>query len=142
MTIIKSDMEVLKDAVATRSGQGLLDFAAEQEGGASGLLDKVFAAIPATFNTARSRSATASMQYEIRTPEGVQHFYIDIKEGICTTGRGIADSPRATISVGLAEFLRIVTGKLNGMQAYLTGKIKIKGDMFFVTKFEHWIDRP
>ncbi len=32
-------------------------------------------------------------------------------------------------TLALPDFLRIVSGKLNGMQAFMQGKVKVQGDM-------------
>ena len=46
--------------------------------------------------------------------------------------------PRVTLAFNLPNFLRMVTGELNGMQAFTTGKLKISGDMMFSQKLAAW----
>ena len=65
-----------------------------------------------------------------------------IADGRCEIERGRAESPRVTIRMGLADFLRLITGGANGMQLFMTGKLKVPGDLFFAQTYQSWFDRP
>ncbi|MBW2687649.1 MAG: SCP2 sterol-binding domain-containing protein [Deltaproteobacteria bacterium] len=43
--------------------------------------------------------------------------------------KGTHDSPGATITVSSEDWLGMLNGSLNPMQAFMSGKIKIDGDM-------------
>ena len=49
-----------------------------------------------------------------------------------TSGSGKAD---CTITISEENFLALVSGKLQGMQAFMSGKMKIKGNMGLAQKF-------
>jgi putative sterol carrier protein len=65
-----------------------------------------------------------------------------IADGRCQVERGAAESPRVTIRAALPDFLRLITGKVNGVQLFMTGKLKVSGDLFFAQTFQGWFDRP
>jgi putative sterol carrier protein len=37
--------------------------------------------------------------------------------------------------------LRLVSGKLNGMQAFFAGKLKLTGDMMFAQTMQGWFNQ-
>ena len=65
-----------------------------------------------------------------------------IADGRCEIDKGRAESPRVTIRIALADFLRLITGNANGMQLFMTGKLKVSGDLFFAQTYQSWFDRP
>ena len=142
MTVDMHAFDELRAAVAERKGQALLDYAAEHEGGTAGLLDEIFGTMPKAFLPDKARGQSADFQYRIKAGEEQFEYFVRIHDGACETGRGTVDDPRVTMTVGLPEFLRLITGKLHGMQAFLTGKVKISGDTFYAGKFDNWFARP
>jgi putative sterol carrier protein len=65
-----------------------------------------------------------------------------IADGRCEIEAGRAESPRVSLRIGLADFLRLITGAANGMQLFMTGKLKVAGDLFFAQTYQSWFDRP
>jgi len=59
-----------------------------------------------------------------------------INDGDITVSEGEAESPGVTISVDEENWLAIVDGSLNAQMAFLTGKLKIAGDMTLAMKLQ------
>jgi putative sterol carrier protein len=137
-----SDFPSLKRAVEGRSNEELVDAIQQQEGGVDGVLEKVFAGMSESFSPAKAAGQQAVVQYEISGPDGGHEYAMRIADGRCVIEKGRAESPRVTIRIGLADFLRLITGDANGMQLFMTGKLKVSGDLFFAQTYQSWFDRP
>jgi putative sterol carrier protein len=113
-----------------------------QEGGSAKFLDGVFEGMASALNPSKAGSQQATVQYEITAPDGTHNYAMRIADGRCQVERGSAESPRVTIRAALPDFLRLITGKANGVQLFMTGKLKVTGDLFFAQTFQGWFDRP
>ena len=49
---------------------------------------------------------------------------------------GVADSPNITIPISSGDYLDMLNGKLDGQMAFMSGKLKIKGDMSLAMKLK------
>jgi putative sterol carrier protein len=67
--------------------------------------------------------------------EGEGQWHVDVRDGAITVtpGGGEAD---ATITTSGETFEKIVAGEQNPTTAYMTGKLKIKGDMGAAMKLQ------
>ncbi len=137
-----SDFSALTALVDDRSNDELNAAVQEQAGGAGGVLDKVFAGMVGSFNPEKAAGQQATVQYEIGGPDGTHEYNMRIADGRCEVDKGRAESARVTLRIGLADFLRLITGKVNGMQLFMTGKLKVSGDLFFAQTYQAWFDRP
>jgi len=137
-----SDFAALKAAVDTRSNEELVSDIQRQEGGVDGVLEKVFAGMSGSFNPEKAAGQQAVVQYELSAPDGTHEYAMRIADGRCEIERGRAESPRVTIRMALGDFLRLITGGANGMQLFMTGKLKVSGDLFFAQTYQSWFDRP
>jgi putative sterol carrier protein len=137
-----SDYSSLKDAVEQRSNEELVSAIQQQDGGVDGVLAQVFTGMAGSFNPTKAAGQEAVVQYEIGAPDGTHEYAMRIAGGACEIEPGRAESPRVTIRIGLADFLRLITGNANGMQLFMTGKLKVSGDLFFAQTYQSWFDRP
>ena len=142
MTIDASDFAALSAAVEQKSNEELVAAIQQQEGGVNGVLGQVFAGMADSFNPAKAAGQQATVQYEISAPDGTHEWAMRIADGTCEVEQGRAESPRVTIRMGLGDFLQLITGKANGMQLFMTGKLKVAGDLFFAQTYQGWFDRP
>ncbi|KAI8062440.1 sterol binding protein [Gongronella butleri] len=63
-------------------------------------------------------------------------FTVDIKkEGKVVRGKG-AIKADAVLSLADDDFVALATGKLNGQKAYMSGKLKIKGQIMLAMKLD------
>jgi putative sterol carrier protein len=61
-------------------------------------------------------------------------WVVTIKDGKCTVGQGTAPAPKLTVRADSADFIKIFTGQMDGMQAFMQGKLKVTGDMGLAMK--------
>ena len=58
-----------------------------------------------------------------------------IKDGKCEVAQGIPRrQPNMTLTADSADYIKIFTGELDGMQAFMQGKIKLAGDLNLAMK--------
>lgn len=58
-----------------------------------------------------------------------------IKDGKCQVAQGIpARQPNMTLSADSSDYIKIFTGELDGMQAFMQGKLKLAGDLNLAMK--------
>jgi putative sterol carrier protein len=83
-------------------------------------------------DSSKTAGMTNSFLFDI---EGAGQWKVDVDDGkvTVTEGGGEAD---VTISTSQETFEKIVAGEVNPTSAYMTGKLKIKGDMGAAMKLQ------
>ena len=109
-----------------------------QERGVEGVLGGVFQGMVEAFLPDKAAGQNAVVQYDV-TVAGEPHSYqLKIGGGRCEVMKGRAETPRVTLTLALPDFLRLVAGKLPPVQAFMTGKLKLQGDMMIATAMQGW----
>jgi putative sterol carrier protein len=84
-------------------------------------------------NPGRAKEVNAVYQFNI-TGTGGGEWFVDLTKEGGEIGAGQHPAAKCTINTDADTFVKIATGKMAGPQAFLTGKLKIKGDMSLATK--------
>ncbi|KFY03686.1 hypothetical protein O988_01312 [Pseudogymnoascus sp. VKM F-3808] len=67
-------------------------------------------------------------------------WHIDLKkEGV--VAKGLGDKPTVTLSLSDEDFGKLVAGKANAQKLFMSGKLKVKGDVMKATKMEPILKR-
>ncbi len=96
--------------------------------------------MPSAFRPERARRVNAVIQFEL-SGEGGGDWYVTIKDGTCTVTEGVSDAAQGTIMMTASDYVALADGKLGGMKAFLTGRIKTTGDFTLLKKMETWFPR-
>jgi putative sterol carrier protein len=75
----------------------------------------------------------AIYQFNITGDNG-GNWWVDTTKSGGEVGSGDKADAKCTITMSDSDFVDMVTGKLNGQMAFMTGKLKIKGDMSLAMK--------
>ena len=109
-----------------------------KEGGVDEALDKVFEGMVEAFIPAKAGGQSAVIQYDVNTPDGKKSYQLKVADGKAQSLKGSPESARVTLALNGPDFLRLVTGKLNGQTAFFQGKLKLSGDMMFAQTMQSW----
>ena len=96
----------------------------------------IFDEMPGRLNQDAAAGLDATIQYEL-TGDGGATYHCVIKDGACEVSEGGADSPHMTVTMGAQDFVDMTSGKLDGMSAFMSGKLKIGGDMGLAMKLQN-----
>ena len=66
-------------------------------------------------------------------------FQFDLTKDEDQVAAGTHEEPHCTITMKAEDFVELWTGKLAAPQAYMFGKLKIKGDMGLAMKLQNFI---
>ena len=83
-------------------------------------------------DSSKTAGMTNSFVFEI---DGAGEWKVDVDDGKVTVTEGGGDAD-AVIQSSEETFLKIVAGEQNPTSAYMTGKLKIKGDMGAAMKLQ------
>lgn len=61
-------------------------------------------------------------------------WYAVIKDGKVDVSKGEHATPKMTLTADSADYVKIFTGELDGMQAFMQGKLKLAGDLNLAMK--------
>lgn len=89
---------------------------------------QAFDMMPSRFNKEASKGLSAVYQFDL-AGDGGGKWHVIIGNEQCQVKDGAHASPNITISMTAQDYLDLVKGKLNGQVAFMTGKLRIAGDM-------------
>lgn len=90
-------------------------------------------------NVEKATSVNAKFGFDLAGDDGGQ-WTLDLRKENAAgpwVSEGIASDANVTISMSSADWAGIDGGKVNPMQAFMMGKIKVKGDMQLAMKLQN-----
>ena len=96
-------------------------------------VQETFTNMGSRFRPDKASGTNATIQYDI-SGEGGGTWNAVIKDGTCTVTPGSASNPNLTLSIGAQDWLDMISGKQSGQMLFMSGKLKVKGDMGLAMK--------
>lgn len=94
---------------------------------------ETFELMPTRFRSDKAGGTIAVIQYDV-SGEGGGTWHAVIKDATCTVNEGAAASPNLTLQIAAQDWLDMLSGKQSGQMLFMSGKLKIKGDMGLAMK--------
>ncbi|HLI70514.1 MAG TPA: SCP2 sterol-binding domain-containing protein [Ktedonobacteraceae bacterium] len=87
------------------------------------------------FNPNAAGSMNKTLQWNI-TGEEAGKYALKVANGTCELIKGGVEKPDMTLTMADKDWLAIADGKLDPMNAFATGKLKVAGDMMLAMKIQ------
>ena len=94
---------------------------------------EVFDGMRQSFQAEKAKGVHARYQWDLSGPNGGQ-WWIDVNDGAYKMGKGKIDNPNVTFVATDKDWVAVSNGKLGGTWAYMTGRLKIRGDQGLARK--------
>ena len=89
--------------------------------------------MPGAFRPEKAPGLDAVIQFHF-TGEQASDWYAAIKDDKVETVEGVHDDPKMTMTADSADYVGIFTGEVDGMAAFMQGKLKLAGDLNLAMK--------
>ena len=105
-------------------------------------VSEIMEKIPTAFASGKSKDVNAVVHFKFSGAEPGE-WNATIQDGACHVAQGLPRS-RPTISVvaDSSDFVKIASGELDAMNAYMEGKIKVTGDLLLIPKLIRLFQLP
>ncbi len=85
-------------------------------------------AVPNLIDESKTIGVHAQIQLNL-SGDGGGNYYVVVNDGSVRVEKGKLENPQMTLSASTETALELLKGKVNPMNAVMTGKVKIAGDM-------------
>jgi len=104
-------------------------------------VDGIFALMPELFLADKAQGLTVSVYYQV-TGEGGGDYTCLIENGVFSLKREPKADATSVVVIGAEDWIALNEGKLDPMQAFMTGKLKGTGDLGLLQKFPKFFKKP
>ena len=98
-------------------------------------IEEIFEEMPKRLNVEQASSVNMKIGFDL-SGEEAGAWLLTVAGGEATTSQGSAEGADATIKMDSEDYKKMVTGALNPMTAFMTGKVKVDGDLSSVMKMQ------
>ncbi|MFH8733128.1 SCP2 sterol-binding domain-containing protein [Streptomyces sp. NPDC017964] len=109
------------------------------------ILKEVFARMERQFKPETAGSLQALIRWKVASAGGQEAAVYEtaIADGTCTVTEGRSDAtPRVTLAMGDADFLKLVSGNQSPVMMFLMRKVRITGDAALAAGLNRYFDIP
>lgn len=96
-------------------------------------VETLMSKMPGAFMPEKAVGLDAVIQFKFTGVEAGD-WYAVIKDDKVTVEKGTHSSPKMTLTADSGDYVKIFTGELDGMQAFMQGKLKLAGDLNLAMK--------
>ncbi len=89
--------------------------------------------MPGAFIPEKAAGLDATIQFHFTGAEPGE-WYAVIKNDKVEVAQGTHATPKMTLTADSSDYVKILTGELDGMQAFMAGKLKLAGDLNLAMK--------
>ncbi len=104
-------------------------------------VDGIFSLMPELFLPEKAVGMNASVAYRV-TGEGGGNYTCVIQDGAFTLLREYKADASSTVHISAEDWIALSEGKLDAMQAFMSGKLKGAGDLMLLQKFPKFFKKP
>lgn len=109
------------------------------------IIDEIFRRMGDHVRPDRTRGVNAVVHWRLSEgsgPGGYDRWESVIADSSCSVNREMTGAPKATITLSPADFLKLITQNASAPVLFLTGKLKVRGDLAFAAQLSSLFDLP
>ncbi len=108
------------------------------------VLNEIFGRMPSLFRADRAGNTNTVIHWSIGDGPGgrVDTYELVIADGKCVLSPAPEHEAKLALTLGQADFLKVVSGNANPVMMFMTGKLKAKGDLGLAAKIADLFDIP
>ena len=92
--------------------------------------------LPGAFNADAAAGTDCTIQFNVSEPT-----HVVIKDGNCEVVPGTADAPTLGVTMADEDLVALLSGELDGMNAFMTGKLQVEGDLMLAQRMGSFFDQ-
>lgn len=93
--------------------------------------------MPGAFVPEKAVGVEAVIQFHM-TGDQASDWVATIEDGVCKVEEGTQDDPTMALTADADDYIKVVLGELDAMQAFMQGKIKLSGDLNLAMKMTNF----
>lgn len=129
-----------------RASDAQLDAVAASDAARGLVLAEVFDRMSGHLRARRANRTSAVVHWRIGCQQAKadahEWFQTVIDGGACTTGTELDRAPRVTLTVNVADFLRLATGITGPVRLFATRRLRIRGDVRYAIRLAGLFEIP
>ena len=140
----EADATELATLVGQVSDKQLKEAMSDQEG-RKRILDEIFKRMEEHVEPSQVEGVDAIVHFKITdAPDGGIDVYEVVIGGgqVAVSGDPTTEQPRVAIKTGPVHFVKLVTGQQSGPVMFMTGKLKLEGDVMFASRLTSFFRIP
>ena len=131
--------------IISRASKDQIEAVTSRPGLRERVLDEVFRRMEAHFRSERAGATRAVVHFHLTGgfgESGLDTYEAVIEDAKCSINKGETREGRASVTLSPVEFLKLATGNASAPVLFMTGKLKVKGDLGFAAGFMSLFNIP